>query len=233
MRIISRFHDFYDPVMKHGVDRQCIYLRETSEVTPGIPPPWRPWSHREFIVGFCGSLFPVMMVRAKDMASFRVVYTLEEAMAFTATLSRAVLRNHEFRWCEEDYLRQFFETSVSNASELSLKLGVLFLAHRVPIFVQRVHKAYGYFSPNVHPWVADGEVLVLNPRLQNYEFQRIKDPFTAFQEIHGFMSGVLGSQHMPLEEPVPDAIKAASCGHGDRYSFRKPPGGKRGKPEWR
>lgn len=32
MRIISKFHDYYDPVMQYGMDKECVYERNYQEI---------------------------------------------------------------------------------------------------------------------------------------------------------------------------------------------------------
>ena len=56
--------------------------------------------------------------------------------------------------------------------------------------------------------------------LKEVDFFRIVDPFTAFQEIDMFLSGVLAPENRPMIE-VDDKYKI--MGHGfDKWSFRKP-----------
>jgi hypothetical protein len=57
--------------------------------------------------------------------------------------------------------------------------------------------------------------------LQDFDFFRIKDTYSAYQEIQQWVA----NRARP-EPPIPqidDKTMAEIKGHGDRYSFRKPP----------
>jgi hypothetical protein len=63
--------------------------------------------------------------------------------------------------------------------------------------------------------------LTINPQLSSIDFMRIKDPFTAYQEIRMFLDNMAYP-----EKPIPQLSNedlAHSKGHGDKYSFRRPP----------
>lgn len=235
MRIISSFHDYYDSVMRHGMDRTCVYLRE--EVALEVPAfcrhsgqwPWRFHVQRieliRFWVGFCGQLIPGVYSSTYAYQSDRFHYSLEHLLGYTQSL-KMNLSKHSRKDFEERCSRAFEfptgygQSSRDEAARMRDYLDNLFLSHKVPVFM--VSPFHGH----------SGFPIILNPKLGMVDFQKVKDPFSAFQEIHGYLSGVLGVTHMPIELPVPDEIKAASRGHGDKYSFRKPPG-KRGAPPWR
>jgi hypothetical protein len=50
------------------------------------------------------------------------------------------------------------------------------------------------------------------------EFQKVLDPFTAYQELEMWISGVLGQNPQPLE--VSDEVKIQQHGFNE-WSFRK------------
>jgi hypothetical protein len=54
--------------------------------------------------------------------------------------------------------------------------------------------------------------------LKDIEFQRVLDPFTAYQELDQWISGVLGQNPEPDE--VSDKVKIQQHGF-DSWSFRK------------
>ena len=61
----------------------------------------------------------------------------------------------------------------------------------------------------------------LNPHYNDYEFYKVFDSFTAFQEIQMFMGGVLGSGEKEIVE-VADKYKIGQHGF-DKWSFRREP----------
>lgn len=85
---------------------------------------------------------------------------------------------------------------------------------KIPVF------AYRITEPR---WTDGTGNLVLNPKLADFEFWRVKDPFTTFQEIQQYISGVIG---IGGNEPVvtDDKYKILSAGFDLKTSFRKDPG---------
>jgi hypothetical protein len=61
---------------------------------------------------------------------------------------------------------------------------------------------------------------ITNPMLSNIGFQRKIDPYTAFQEIQMFVSGVLGGSDRKPAWPISNELKAQSKGF-DKFSFRR------------
>ena len=57
------------------------------------------------------------------------------------------------------------------------------------------------------------------PILGDYDFQRIKDPYTCFQDVTMYLSGVVGNEEKPIE-PISDVLKAETHGF-NKFSFRK------------
>lgn len=62
---------------------------------------------------------------------------------------------------------------------------------------------------------------VLNPRLADYHFQKVKDSFSAFQEVFQYISGVLGTNENPMVT-ISDKEKRDKKGF-DNWSFKKRP----------
>lgn len=63
-------------------------------------------------------------------------------------------------------------------------------------------------------------ILTINPCLSDIRFQREKDPYTAYQEISQYLSGVIGTGNIKEPWPISDDLKAQSKGY-DKWSFRK------------
>jgi hypothetical protein len=64
--------------------------------------------------------------------------------------------------------------------------------------------------------------VIVNPCLKEYGFQKFMDPYTAFQEISMFMSGVLTNNPEPPNTQT-DKAKVTSHGFDPKYGFRTPP----------
>jgi hypothetical protein len=80
----------------------------------------------------------------------------------------------------------------------------------------RIVTARQIYSHDLHRWYWES-----NSPLKDCKFFKIKDPYTAFQELDMYISGVLGQQ---AKEVVNISDKDRIYQHGfDKYSFRKLP----------
>ena len=68
----------------------------------------------------------------------------------------------------------------------------------------------------------DDSKLYINPKLKDYHFAKVMDPYTTFQEIQMYVSGVLGVSKDGTEFPATEKEKVAQHGM-NKWSFRRPP----------
>ncbi len=200
MRIVSRFHDYYDIGLNLGYDSHVDFIRTKREVEltedkalrevfKGIIPLARNWTSgiclEYVVIGFCGAFYPLVIANkfGKDPL---YCYSLEElAQVIEIT-----------RWGK---YKEFYETVKS------LKSDELFIANQAPIVIVELTGAQSKAT-----W---------NGFLKPYNFVRIIDPFQAFQRIEMF----LGNMAAP-EKPIPartDVEKLQSHGFDKKISFRK------------
>ena len=66
------------------------------------------------------------------------------------------------------------------------------------------------------------ECLVKNPTLMDYQFYKVFDPYSAYQEISMFLGNQLCNTK-EAEVPVGDDIVLAESKGYDKWSFRKEP----------
>lgn len=236
MRIISKFHDYYDSCMKYGVDMKCIYKRETTEFSAkkDFPAPvemrsslfWKKpaeysfWEHsyRHGMVWFCGKPYPYIELEGvsapmKGSSLYKereLIYCYNEKEAVNTILAygskeekaRIDLRKRSRfgkALTNRELITQFFlrnRYADGEIIEVLCKLGV-------PVL---------HLEPS-HP------KLILNPILKNLQFFKVFAPFTAYQELSMFISGVMGGQAPPMV-PVSDEVRLEKHGF-DKWSFRK------------
>lgn len=246
MRIISSFHDYYDCGMKHGVDRELVYLREPKKIK--LPPGAEAWKsplgvpivgeHDNFImnerigltlqssvVGFCGQIYPIVSLSHKHPGKgtrSKFCRTAEEVDSFLEEVLRpaefeyysatrhiwrmARKMEYHFSWytLNQGKVQEFFEL----AEKFGTKIGPLLTEHRAPILV----------VTEKGPW--------LNGCLKDVEFFRIMDPFTAYQEIRMYLGGMAAPEKTIPHVSDEDMLLAKGF---DKWSFKKPPGGKKRK----
>lgn len=224
-----------------GIDKTCVYQRSRQElkgefvfgdeVRKSLRSSWphdeeftktkaniqTKWTAFKYVIGYCGKLYPMVLVEKKTPAKTQTfgLYSPEEVEEFfekeNINLAKSLYSYwsmREFSVKSKESMRQFFNTEQFKSLEQE------FQKHKVPVFI------YGRFSKD--------ELLVLNPKLKDFKFMRVKDPQTAFQDIFSYISGVLGIS-APETVELSDKELAKKRGHDGKYSFRTPPKNKKGK----
>ncbi len=222
MRIVSKYKDYYDIGASAGVDMSTVYVRETQDIIGHIKPEnpyayskwgsdrnydYRPSGWSKFIIGFCGKTYPGIQkwVHTTPYGGRReVLYNLDAVHEMLAgeikqDKSKNVIWHRRHHMSEYD---KFFE-DYSKPNHLYK----VFEEYNVPIFVK-------YFSSYC-------DLLQLNPLLRSWEFFKVVDPWTAFQEISMYVGGVLNGPTMPVPS-ISDDVMVEIKGF-DKWSFRKEP----------
>ena len=241
MRIISKEHDYYDCIMgMSAYDQDDIkYIRNLTEIQysrdmmknfkfPEVP--------RYFdrvdrvaeltcdIIGFCGKIYPYITVSKKfaawpDKNEPIACHTIEQVKDAVRILFRDDVydsfitpdRNKRFwkrnKWNLYSYndLKKFMESFGDHEA--------LFEEHKTPIFV--VHRYFGDWYDGHN---RNGNPVTINATLKHYEFQRVFDPYQAFQKIAQY----IGNMAFP-NKPIPaisNEDMIAAKGFDLRYSFR-------------
>lgn len=226
MRIISKFHDFYDVGQRSMMDTNVIYLREMTELRNDDVPtccfsckldipkqPGESYSGEVLFetIGFCGDIIPVVRVQypSKDVEGgweYKYSYTMDQLPEHAEPLKRNIQK-----WFKENTFVRSVDYPFMPKIINFIRLKDLFLHFRVPIF----HVKYDFY----------GSVFVLNPSLKDADFARYKDPITTFQEVFRFMSNDLANVQ-EVDTNISDKDMAASKGFGHKYAFKTEPGTK-------
>ena len=245
MHIVSKEHDYYDSVQAFGADYSITYVREVMEFPKGHGTPVQKEalkavfslvellpedkrfcvsyecdvSVRFFIVGFCGEYY----------AGIRVIQEGEEDLVFyDADTFRTYANTKAHRDLKESFHKKKPKYSFSgkvmfagNDADIEKMFDTVnkynnaepFLVTRAPIFV--VHQ---------NPYMSVSS-FIANAVLKEYKFSKVKDPFTAYQDIEMYQTGVLGSPS-PQQRPISDIVKRDKKGF-DKWSFKTMPGTKK------
>ena len=212
MRLHTDFHDYYDNAVGYGIDDNVHYNRFTKEVEIYIKSSFDfPSFEGVHLLGFCGQIYPLIELEKynreydhrSDAEDFELleryfVYSFEE------------FQEKEREW--EDFYGNF--GSGDHWSRLKLKQffidwktpnDKIFLEYKVPSFVIDLEK--------------NENKAIINPKLKDYGFDRIKDSFTAFQEISMYLSNILVEQKEVAK--VADKLRIEKHGFDLKKSFRK------------
>jgi hypothetical protein len=211
MRIISTFRDYYDSVLAHGFDDSVVYMREHRFVQPRRSRVPRNINDiydvlcrnyiydlsnhgGRFVVSFCNKIY----IGRKMTDQPYISYKPEEVDQFMDCERKPIPKMDWYmRYVYEDFLK------VTKGFD-DIDYNKLHHDYQTPVLV-----------------VADG-LLHINPKLEDLEFFRVVEPYTAFQEIEMYLSGILGKEVPNLVE-ISDKSKILKHGHDPKYSFRKMP----------
>jgi len=241
MRIISKFKDYYDGVQSYGQDQELVYIRNRDypedvniklidhfdsegrfyirETYPYIlqhPAKDVEQSHvKSFIIGFCGTLYRGHIIKWKehiytsdtDKEILYICYNQEELSEFQRETEYSKSHKHKhYTRKRSKYERETDYFKVDNQD----KLKEIFFRYKTPCFI--IYDREDKYQTN----------LTINPDLSKYQFYRVKDAFTTFQDISMYLSGVLGV-NAPVLIEISNESMAEKKGFGHKYAFRKEP----------
>jgi hypothetical protein len=229
LKLISKFRDYYDSVSHQYLDKEIKYIREQytiqvdnkrSKSYPKVvndgarsgmlsKNPLYRFTISGEIIGFCGYLYP--LIRIREYPSDKVLaifYNYDNLKKWVNDLNFPI-KNGKPGWFWRDgfdlgYLnecKRYFEER-KNWEALENK----FFELNTPCFLYK--EARGH----------DCE-LQINPKLKDYRFAGVKDPFTAHQELYQFVGGYL-NQPVNKTVTISDLDKIAKHGF-DKWSFRQ------------
>lgn len=238
MRIISKFKDYYDIGLNKGVDKTIIYNRVSNclDVVPSIRFDKKNETQidevkiskyltsikdssrfelRPFYVGFCGKLY-LGLRNHKGLN----IYSSED---YQKLLTEKYLSNPFINTYKRSFGKYLgYEKNLlshKNVDQIFDEFGVreigdeLFSEYNTPIFI-----IYSNFLKI--NWSFE-----INPMLKSYDFVKVFNPYSAFQEISMYISGVLGIGEKPI---INISDRDMLYKHGfDKYSFKTSKGKKK------
>ena len=193
MRIISKDKDYYDSIQGIYFDKSLIYLRTPFEVA------------RKDVKDY--KLPKLYLSDISRRLDYGAVGFCGELYPFISSGNPFVKGGFhcyysvlELEKKENIQLNKYTRLRLIRYFERPLINFELFLQNRSPIFVY------------------DGEKVIWNALLRTYEFQKIEDPYQAFQKIRMFMSNLAS----PEKEMPKIDDKSNLYRHGfDNWSFKK------------
>jgi hypothetical protein len=180
-----------------GVDVSILYLRKTVDLQDDVKPyassVSRYASSTQGVIGFCGDIYPFIRVTTSKLSK---------------DIDGQPKWNVEIRhFWDADEWRSFLDSKrrfhVFDRENNWPKR--IFQEHKVPVFVR---------------WELDKTIL--NPRLKDFGFASVVNPYDAFQRIAGYISGVLGAS-MEAPDITDDDVIRDKKGFDER-SFRQEKG---------
>lgn len=234
MRIISKFHDYYDCICRYGVDKSAVFVRERKTVkcpvciTGGVGNlsdnllgEWIGGSFRKatpFYIFFCGQV--IRGVRIEIYGNF--VFSAKTFL-YTKEHVNKYMIDKFFTQSDRDLVINWLENSIPGHGRvyipyaLNFRNNVLYdyaLSQGVPYFL------VSCFSQDAGDSYYQ-QVTIL-PNLKDLGFMRVMTPQDAFSKIHSFITNDLVKERVMKIDPVSDKVKVESHGF-DKWSFRREP----------
>lgn len=220
MKIITG-RDYYDSALRYGLDESVVFVRNKDKSISLSELP----IHRVVSIGrdeypfcadsvqiyFCGKRYHGFRVEADDgishprfggWAKFKTFWTFD---TFCQYREECGYKLSPYK--TEDVKKYYAESGSDKYENLLAEKGIT-------IAVLDDRSYYGRKDDSLR-WYIDGF------DLRSYEFFKVKDAYTAFQEIASWVGGVLPHNNLP-PDVTDDLVKAQKHGY-DKFSFRKAP----------
>lgn len=224
MLISSKFHDYYDTAMTYGIDKECIYNRNTEEKDFKIKLPYRihdiyvdkntKADIEPLIIGFCGKIYPCIKISYTAFIGLPLNYTDE--FIFDLETARKRLRELGIDLTRKNFWYENYLDSAKGLDNFYNKsysfLEPAFRESNTPVFLIKIKSAFQVR-------------FIVNPVLKDYKFMKVVDPYSAFQQIYQYLAGVLGNKEVDIVK-ISDKDMLQQKGF-DKYSFKTLKGDKK------
>lgn len=255
MRINSRFKDYYDLVMGQGIDTSLIYNRFTKTEPIKCEASWVRWDTLKYnyiydntaiwmhkqVIGFCGKLYVTIGALnkipsgAKDNNAITYCYSEQDFTKFvTEHYDESIIEKyhkrlkHNHSYFSKQYMENAFSVDqvvyrTTSIKELQKHFEV------APIFVIVTEDGWSrpYSIPRSNTFDQVRHI-IYNPRLSDFNFAKMMDPYTTYQELNIYLSNIA----VPIK-PIPhiDDVTMAEIKGFDKTSFRKERTSRKWKPK--
>ncbi len=100
--------------------------------------------------------------------------------------------------------------------------GIIDIRHRLRQYqhsgaIERLHRSH---NVPIFVYIMGGS-LILNPRLQEFGFMKVKETFSAFQDLQSYVGGVLQTEEAETLE-ISEIDRLKQHGFDEKWSFRNP-----------
>lgn len=254
MLIFSKYKDYYDNILSHGIDKSLVYKREEqyflldcnpfkmgnniginkenvellSELRNNLPMYDRNWFVAiPFFIGFCGKIYLGYKLKYSYNGSKEsIAWSVQDIVNFLEE-NKLEIELEKFQTPNKkskSAKKRIFIDQRNKFCYNDMKDIFELYNHDVRLTKMFIEYKVPIFSINFKQRMYTMEV-TLNPNLKDCGFIKVIDPYTAFQEISMYIGGVLG---VDAPETVVISDKEKAIKHGmDKTSFRTPSPGKK------
>ena len=223
MKIISKYHDYYDTVRIYGTDNSIKYIRKELVFNKNHPEyklvyetlkldelryinAYNEFMSNCYIVSFCGKLIPIV-----ELSLYGTKYRCYNIESADEVVKQCGKKEKQELWePKRRKLRRSLRSKViSIFSHTGLNTEELHHHFKAPVFM---YSRYDYY-------------ITINPKLCKIDFYKHMDAFTTYQELSQYVGGVLSNTNQPVSV-ISDEDKKAMHGF-DKWSFKTMPGTKK------
>ena len=240
MRVISKFHDFYDAVQAQGQDRSLVFVRESHEVARAYREKQAPASCEKF-VSTVASVAPGQLSLRQSSARYSSLtvsagavllagrlYPFAEALVmlrgslaseparviYDLAELQQLLAEHDYDLEEKDRPR----FSHWRGTQTFTWKEFFALSGSEQLLSNAVEQRLAILS-----WEARGDILRICPRLADLQFFRKLDAWQTHQELSMFLGNLAAPERNVVH--IEDKYRIAQHGF-DKWSFRRAPAGR-------
>ena len=247
MRIISKFHDYYDTLMRQAMDRSITFVREKKEIhyeekecdaliknlPYGLRKEYKEWETSKFryhcslfLLGFCGEIIPgvKLEISKKDYGGDPV----ENIFVWPSFRPPKAIK--AFKECKNSVGEKKPKLDFNEAIDKWLKnceiSEVGFFAffgdnQRTDIFINEIRSWFLKYNTPIFIVNYPDDHIVFNPCLKEIRFFSVVEPTQAFQRIQMYLTNELAGQRDGTVKPVPEKDRLIGHGFDPKWSFRK------------
>lgn len=236
MLIVSNFHDYYDSILSFGIDKKIVYQRKTIDlgefknldsilknyilslegfsVYEKYPNfistrlKYEPTEELQLIVIFLAGVqykliwlnkycFDSSVDLSKDW------FYKKEDLLYNKDVNENLLKQLNPRKSIDNAIKDYFAENGKKASIYNY-----LVEKNIPILSIRIKNQ------------ANGVEALINPCLKKFNFQKLLDPYTAFQNLYMFVGGVIGNKEKEIIK-ISDKDMIGKKGFDDKWSFRR------------
>jgi hypothetical protein len=187
----------------------------------------------DWMVGFCGKVYPVLNIREKGETSEKgtFCFSMDDVDAYFAEHLDEE-RLEEYKSTKPNYKvsytrkRKSYLDYFEEAAKVHESYEHVFREKKCPVFLVG-DKVASRKGGEVYFHSQQNRCIILNACLKDVEFFRVFDPHTTYQEIFMYISGVLGGNMKEIPEMSDDDMRDSKG--FDKWSFRKEPSSKKKK----
>jgi len=245
MKIIATNRDYYDSVLWYGQDESVVYRRFEEVHRGGHLEPIHSdfdfmrtglrnrntttkkkveFDIESFTIAFCGKIYPgIRVVKNPAELNPESKFFYDNESYIECMKEHGIVFRKPSKW-RMSYISDFADLAFEKTSEDFFKRSgddthlSFFAEKKIPV-------AVWYREPD-EDWRNSQYVMRTNCELRHFNFQKVFDPWQAFQEISMFVGGCMVGDEAAMAR-VDDEHMMLKKGFDHPYSFRKEPTKKR------